>query len=167
MKDLDETKPKVKIDIENVVRHLFAAYPNVNYIALNCGLSMLNEKIWDNRWYFVGFIDKPAYQPLDKYHMSWVANKSVKSFDEEVGVFFMHILSDDHYLKDEPLQTSKTDFISVDRLCWHRLGDNDIENLVPETTGDKKFEKDKSDFYFDARKAVIMPSMNHIVKNPK
>ena len=167
MKDLDETTPKVKIDIENVVRHLFAAYPNVNHIALNCGLNMLNEKAWDNRWYFIGFADKPAYQSLDGYHMSWVADKGVKSLNEEVGVFFMHILSDNHYLKDEPLQTSKTSFISVDRLCWHKLENGDIENLVPETTGDKKFDRNRSDFYFNNQKAIIMPSMNHIVKNPK
>lgn len=121
----------VKIDIERVVACLFNAYPNVKYIALNTGLTTMNQDIWDSHWYFVGFPEMPVYKCFDGFP-AWVASDTYEISDDEWAIFFMHISSVDHVFRGVPIQKNRFDFASPRFFCWHMRDDNVIEQIVAE-----------------------------------
>lgn len=111
-----------RADIENIVLGLFKAFPQVEYIALNTGLSYISQDTWKDNWYFIGFTEQPFYQLLDGYP-AWVASPEVVRGDLEWGKFFLHVSSKDIEYRGELIQTSKTDFASPRLFCWQRDGE--------------------------------------------
>lgn len=128
MTNPDEEINEVQIDIEVVVFSLFQAYPNVNYIALNTGLTSLNQDEWTDHWYFIGFDEPPVYKLLDGYP-AWVANEDIETGEDEWGLFFLHISSKSHYFNDAPIQTDPYEYVSPRFLCWRREAEDGITQL--------------------------------------
>ena len=125
----EEVEEGVKIDVENVVKHLFEAYPNAKYIALNTALTTITESAWKDHWYFIGFVDPPVYKFLAGFP-AWVANDTINEMDDEWGLFFLHISSKDHYFRGIPIQTDMCDFASPRFFCWRKADDGSLVNCV-------------------------------------
>ena len=127
-----------RADIENIVLGLFKAFPQVEYIALNNGLSYISQDTWKDNWYFIGFIEQPVYQLLDGYP-TWVASPEITRGDQEWGKFFLHVSSKDIEYRGMPIQESSTDFASPRFFCWQRDGEG-IQQLYIEE--EPKFDDD-------------------------
>ena len=155
-----------KIDIENVVLHLFEAYPNANYIALNTGLTFSNQEFWDSHWYFVGFEDMPVYKGFEGYP-AWVASDDVELLDDEWGLFFLHISSKDHEFRGVPIQKTKYDFASPRFFCWKRCDDGKIQEIISEEIEgeDPKTSADLVKRTKDFLDAVVAEPAAYIIDN--
>lgn len=129
MKDADEQQEKQVLDVENIAKQLFIAYPNANYIAMNPAITEANQEVWKDHWYLVGFIDQPVYKLLEGVP-AWVANKSISKVQDEWGLFFLHISSKDHVFKGVPFQKDPYDFASPRFFCWRRNPDGTLTQIV-------------------------------------
>jgi hypothetical protein len=154
----------VKIEIERVVACLFSAYPNVKYIALNTGLTTMNQDIWDTHWYFVGFPGMPVYKCLDGYP-AWVASDTYEISDDEWAIFFMHISSVDHVFRGVPIQRTRFDFASPRFFCWHMKDDGKIEHIIAD-----EIEVENSEDFFNRtqnfiEEQFVQPSIDAIMRS--
>lgn len=128
MKDPDEPVANVHIEVEDVAKHLLQAYPNVYYVALNPAITLANQDAWKDHWYFVGFETQPFYQFLDGYP-AWVAREDIHLPDDEWGVFFMHVSSQNHYYEGIPIQQDPYDFASPRFFCWRKNPDHSVTQI--------------------------------------
>jgi len=136
----DEVKEEIKLDVENIVQHLFAAYPNVKYICLNAGLTAYNQDTWKDEWYFAGFEKTPVYQMLDGFP-AWVSDSTVSHYVDSTASFFLHISSKNHYYKDIPIQKNAYDFASPRFFCW-TLENGKLTQYVSEEVDFAKAQED-------------------------
>lgn len=123
-------------DIKKILKGLFFAYPNVNYIAINPGMTSINESNWNDTWYMVGFEKKPVLSYVDDY-LKWVDSEETTTGDDEIGVFFLHFCSFGYYIDNELLQLSRTEFMNPIDLCFTLNKNGDIVKCkaekIPET----------------------------------
>lgn len=117
MKDPDEVE-EVRYQIEDLVKGLIKAFPNVKYVAINASVGTYNLSTWENEWYAVGFEEAPWMKELDGY-FAWVKSPDVENSGEEEAVFFTHFVSSNWYYKDQPLQKSRTEFMGEEDLCFY------------------------------------------------
>lgn len=165
MKDLDdETIEQPKIDIENLIIHLMKAYPTARYVALNAAITIHNQDVWKDHWYFVGFSDEPVYQEMDGYPY-WVANEDIHISDDEWGLFFMHVTSKDLVYRDVKIQESPYDFASPRYFCWKLNEDGEtltqiISEELPVLDEKKSNEEFGSTFKDMMDTTLLKPVMN-------
>ena len=159
---------ELKVDIENVVKHLFEAYPFVDYIALNPGITITNEEIWERTWYFVGFLDLPTYKILEGYP-AWVGDPDVDTAQDEYGAFFLNFCSDGYEFRGVPIQRSPSEYASPRFFCWARTSEGMVNLYTDEVELDQREMTKFNENFKDMMDSLLLkPAMDILSKeNPK
>lgn len=131
METIDDTIERKVYPIENLVRGLILAFPEVKYVALNPNLTLQNSQNWINEWYAVGFREKP-YMTLIEGYYTWVQTSDINSASDENSEFFLHFNSEGFYFKDTLLQTSKNEIMNEEDLCFYINENNEITQFKDE-----------------------------------
>lgn len=161
MKDVDEEVQKPQpVDVEDVVYHLFKAWPAAKYIALNNALTVSNDEEWKDHWYFIGFLEQPVYQDLAGYP-KWVARQDIHFADQEWGLFFMHVSSKDLLFRGVPIQNSPDDFASCRWFCWEMAEDRETmtQLISEEVIHEDKTEEFNANFKDMIGSTLLKPAM--------
>ena len=118
-------------DVKRILKGLFFAYPNVNYIALNPAITSSNESQWKKNWYMVGFEEKPSLAIIDNY-LKWVMTENITDSDEELGIFVLSFISEGYFVDDKLIQQSDSEFMNPEDLCFTLDDSGNIVNFKAE-----------------------------------